>query len=105
MQAIARQLQIPQGTVSRDLAAMREFWREFPVYDFDKIRLEQLQKIELVEAEQDVHAPGRGRSFGECQGDRRRRSASDPPYPPLRRGGMVQPPTPHTKGGNKCPAM
>jgi hypothetical protein len=49
--AIARQLQIPQGTVSRDLAAMREFWREFPVYDFDKIRLEQLQKIDLVEAE------------------------------------------------------
>src|SRR5579859_5516027 len=49
--AIARQLQVPQGTVSRDLAAMREFWREFPVYDFDKIRLEQLQKIDLVEAE------------------------------------------------------
>ena len=49
--AIARQLQIPQGTVSRDLAAMREFWREFPVYDFDRIRLEQLQKIDLVEAE------------------------------------------------------
>ena len=49
--AIARHLQIPQGTVSRDLAAMRESWREFPVYDFDKVRLEQLQKIDLVEAE------------------------------------------------------
>jgi|GEM_PF-5182503 len=49
--AIARHLQIPQGTVSRDLAAMREFWREFPVYDFDRVRLEQLQKIDLVEAE------------------------------------------------------
>ena len=49
--AIARQLQIPQGTVSRDLAAMRELGREFPVYDFDKIRLEQLQKIDLVDAE------------------------------------------------------
>ena len=49
--AIARHLGIPQGTVSRDLAAVREFWREFPVYDFDKVRLEQLQKIDLVEAE------------------------------------------------------
>src|SRR5258708_14374148 len=49
--AIARQMHIPQATVSRDLAAMREFWREFPVYDFDRARLEQLQKIDLVEAE------------------------------------------------------
>src|SRR5436190_3963775 len=24
---------LPQGTVSRDLAAVREFWREFPVCD------------------------------------------------------------------------
>jgi hypothetical protein len=49
--AIASHLQIPQGTVSRDLAAMREFWREFPVFDFEKVRLEQLQKIDLLEAE------------------------------------------------------
>lgn len=49
--AIARHLKIPPATVSRDLAVMREFWREFPVYDFDKIRLEQLQKVDLVEAE------------------------------------------------------
>jgi len=49
--AIARHMQIPQGTVSRDLAAMREFWREFPVHDCSKVRLEQLQKIDLVEAE------------------------------------------------------
>ncbi len=49
--AIAQQLKIPQGTVSRDLAAMREYWREFPVNDFDKVRIEQLQKIDLVEAE------------------------------------------------------
>ena len=33
--AIARQMHIPEATVSRDLAAMREFWREFPVDDFD----------------------------------------------------------------------
>ena len=49
--AIARHMHLPQATVSRDLAAMREFWREFPVYDFDRARLEQLQKIDLVEAE------------------------------------------------------
>jgi hypothetical protein len=49
--AIARHLNIPQATVSRDLAAMRKFWRDFPVYDFEQIRLEQLQKIDLVEAE------------------------------------------------------
>src|SRR5579859_6601992 len=49
--AIARQMHLPPATVSRDLAAMRDVWREFPVYDFDKVRLEQLQKIDLVEAE------------------------------------------------------
>jgi hypothetical protein len=36
--AIASHLKIPQGTVSRALAAMREFWRDFPVYDFEKVR-------------------------------------------------------------------
>ena len=49
--AIARHLQIPPATVSRDLAAMREFWREFPASDFEKVRLEHLQKLDLVEAE------------------------------------------------------
>ena len=49
--AIASHLNIPQGTVSRDLAAMRGFWRDFPVYDFENVRLEQLQKIDLIEAE------------------------------------------------------
>ena len=49
--AIASHLKIPQCTVSRDLAAMREFWRDFPVYDFEKVRFEQLQKIDLIEAE------------------------------------------------------
>ena len=49
--AIARQMNVPPATVSRDLAAMRESWREFPIYDFHKARLEQLQKIDLVEAE------------------------------------------------------
>jgi hypothetical protein len=49
--AIASHLKIPQGTVSRDLAAMREFWRDFPVYDFDKVRFEQLQKIDVIETE------------------------------------------------------
>lgn len=48
---IARHMNIPQATVSRDLAAMREYWREFPVYDFEKVRLEQLQKVDLIEAE------------------------------------------------------
>jgi hypothetical protein len=49
--AIARHMGIPPAIVSRDLAAMREFWREFPVYEFERVRLEQLQKIDLVEAE------------------------------------------------------
>ena len=39
--AIARQMHIPEASVSCDLAAMREFWREFPVYDCDRARLEQ----------------------------------------------------------------
>jgi hypothetical protein len=41
--AIARQLNIPQATVSRDLAAMRKFWRDFPVYDFEQIRPKRLR--------------------------------------------------------------
>ena len=49
--AIARHLKIPQGTVSRDLAAMHKFWRDFPVHDFENVRLEQLQKIDVIEAE------------------------------------------------------
>jgi FixJ family two-component response regulator len=48
--AIASHLQIPQGTVCRDLAAMRSVWRDFPVYDIENVRFEQLQKIDLVEA-------------------------------------------------------
>ena len=49
--AIARHLKIPLGTVSRDLAAMRKSWRDFPVHDGENVRLEQLQKIDLIEAE------------------------------------------------------
>jgi hypothetical protein len=29
-------------TVSADLAVLREFWRDFPVYDFEKMRFDQL---------------------------------------------------------------
>src|SRR5690242_12906790 len=49
--AIAGYLKIPQGTVSCDLAAIREFWRDSPVADFKKVRCERLQKIDLIEAE------------------------------------------------------
>ena len=49
--AIARHLKIPPGTVSCDLAAMHKFWRDFPVHDFENVRLEQLQKIDVIEAE------------------------------------------------------
>src|SRR5262245_33849107 len=49
--AIASKLKIPQGTVSRDLAAMRGAWRDFPVYDFENVRFELLQKIDLIETE------------------------------------------------------
>ena len=46
--AIARQMHIPEASVSRDLAAMREFWREFPVYDLDRARLEQLVNVAIT---------------------------------------------------------
>ena len=49
--AIARHLKIPPGTVSRDRAAMHKYWRDFPVQDFENVRLEQLQKIDVIEAE------------------------------------------------------
>jgi hypothetical protein len=37
---IASHLKIPQGTVSRDLAAMREFGRDFSDYDFENCRFD-----------------------------------------------------------------
>jgi hypothetical protein len=70
--AISRDMNIPQATVSRDraarivfrsakgrasaerqaaasaLAAMRAIWREFPISDFTKMRLERLRKINLM---------------------------------------------------------
>ena len=49
--AIARHLKIPQGTVSRDLAVMHKFWRDLPIHDFENVRLEPLQKIDLIEAD------------------------------------------------------
>ena len=49
--AIARHLKIPQETVSRDLAVMPKFWRDFPIHDCENVRLEQLQKIDAIEAE------------------------------------------------------
>ena len=49
--AIARHLKIPQGAVSRDLAVMRKYWRDFPIHDCENVRLEQLQKIDVIEAE------------------------------------------------------
>ena len=49
--AIARHLKILQGTVSRDLAVMHKFWRDFPIHDCENVRLEQLQKIDVIAAE------------------------------------------------------
>lgn len=49
--AIASRLKIPPCTVSRDLAAMRGYWRDFPIHDFENVRTEQLQKIDLIETE------------------------------------------------------
>ena len=49
--AIASRLKIPQFTVSRDLIAMRGYWRDFPIHDFANVRTEQLQKIDLIETE------------------------------------------------------
>ena len=56
--AISRHMNIPEATVSRDLAAMREFWREFPIYDFEKVRLEQLQ----TKREGAIHQFGKARN-------------------------------------------
>jgi hypothetical protein len=39
--AVASHLKVPQGAASRELAAMRDFWRDFPVYDFEKRRFER----------------------------------------------------------------
>ena len=50
-QNIACHLKIPQGTVSRDLEAIRKAWRDFPMHDSESVRLEQLRKIDLIEKE------------------------------------------------------
>jgi hypothetical protein len=49
--AIARHMNIPAATVSRDLTAVQETCREFPIGDIEQSRIEQLQKIDLVETE------------------------------------------------------
>ncbi len=49
--AIARHMNLPPATVCRDLEVMREYWREYSLFNFEKARLEQLQKIDLVETE------------------------------------------------------
>ena len=68
--AISRHMNIPQLTVSRELATIREFWREFPVSDFEQVRLEQLQKSDLmtfIAQSDDVGAPkGRFCARREC---------------------------------------
>ena len=59
--AIARHMRIPQAprparSVSRDLAALREFWREFPVFDFPRF-LEPTGGFVMRGACDDVVAP------------------------------------------------
>lgn len=46
---IARQLGVVQGTVSRDLAAIRADWRQSAVMDFDARKDQELAKIDEVE--------------------------------------------------------
>ena len=54
--AIARHMRIPEATVSRDLAAMREFWREFPVFDSERF-LEPAGEFVIRAHSHDVVAP------------------------------------------------
>lgn len=49
--AIASTLGINQSTVSRDLASLRQIWRDSAVRDFDELVAEQLAKIDALEAE------------------------------------------------------
>src|SRR5579872_5621968 len=66
--AIARHLRIPQGTVSPDLAAMRQFWRDFPVHDFEQVRREQLP---IAHDLQNLSVPARSLRGPAVQGVRR----------------------------------
>ena len=46
--AIAGQLGVTQGTVSRDLAIIREEWRNSTLRDFDEARGVELQRLDLI---------------------------------------------------------
>jgi hypothetical protein len=48
---IALELDVTQGTISTDLKAIRQQWRESAVRDFDLAREEQLRRIEAVQRE------------------------------------------------------
>jgi len=49
--AIAEQLAVCQSTVSGDLKATQQEWRESAIRDFDELRAVELQKIDLIERE------------------------------------------------------
>jgi hypothetical protein len=49
--AIAEQLGVSQPTVSGDLKAIQQEWRESAIRDFDELRAIELQKIDLIERE------------------------------------------------------
>lgn len=48
---IARAFEVDQGTISRDLDAIRKLWIEEAVRDMDEIKAKELAKIDTVEAE------------------------------------------------------
>jgi hypothetical protein len=48
---IAQQLGVSQMTVSRDLALLEAEWRKASLIEFDRSRVRELQKLELIERE------------------------------------------------------
>src|SRR5258708_16828256 len=48
---IARHLNVTQMTISRDLAKVEAEWREASIIEFERSRLRELQKLELIERE------------------------------------------------------
>jgi hypothetical protein len=61
--AIARHARSSPGTVSRDLVTLREFWREFPVFDFRRFlepargSVDSAHRYEVVASKGDVVTP------------------------------------------------
>lgn len=78
---IAQYLEIDQSTISRDLKAIQQQWKESAIRDFDLDRQQELQRLALIEKElwqawAKSQLPKEGSAIHSTSGDERLRIAT-----------------------------